>query len=213
MIVNSIGSIITSLITPPPSSSHHLLSISSLPLTALKFKQPSLPSPHQVRQSAVQLISITNTLSRLFIGFIADYTSSSETPPPAPPAVAPSSVLPPVDPAEEDKRRSSQSRRIQISKITLLLGVIALLIVPTYLWSAIGLSSLRSLWVLTAGVGSAYGALFTLTPTITAQVFGLKTFGRNFGILSYFVRPSLLLASSHKAVENADRTWTIFLLI
>jgi MFS family permease len=188
MLVNSIGSIITSLLIPVPhSSSSSSQPTSTLPspllTTLLKKHHPSGPSPHQTRQSHVQLISITNTLSRLFIGFIADYFSSSKIPPPPPPATASSSVLNPADTDPEPP----QPVRYQLSKVTLLLGVIAFLITPTYLWSAIGLHSIGTLWVLTGGVGTAYGALFTLTPTITAQVFGLKTFGRNFGILSYFV--------------------------
>lgn len=189
MFINSIGSIITSLLTPVPSkhSTSDLRPLATVLLATFTSKA-STPSPLQIRQTHVQLISVTNTVSRLVTGFLADYLSSSRIPPPPPKhrsiANTPSSTRPssPVlDSTPTDDDALGQHRRFYMSKVTMLLITVGFL-TSIYLFGAIGLREVSSLWLLTASVGWAYGTLFTLTPTLTAQV------SRILGVPLYLLR-------------------------
>lgn len=42
------------------------------------------------------------------------------------------------------------------------------------------------IWVLSIFTGSCYGFVFTLVPSLVATVWPLESFGRNYGIISYF---------------------------
>ncbi|KAI8453045.1 major facilitator superfamily domain-containing protein [Phakopsora pachyrhizi] len=44
----------------------------------------------------------------------------------------------------------------------------------------------KCLWLLSLFTGICYGTLFALAPSLVAIVWPLKSFGRNFGIISYF---------------------------
>ncbi|KAL7411185.1 major facilitator superfamily domain-containing protein [Mrakia frigida] len=194
MILGSVGSIITSLLTPVPSfgTTTTPLLLETL-LTSASFFSPSpTRSPLQVRQTHVQIISIGNTISRLSVGLLADYLSAPKKPQPPPPSANTPPLSELVRQVEESKEEPYR-RRIHLSKPHMLL--ITLVGLGTaYLFAAVGgLKDVDALWVLTSVVGWSYGTIFTLTPSLCAQIFGLKTFGRNFGILSILCATSSLL--------------------
>jgi len=76
----------------------------------------------------------------------------------------------------------------------------SLILAAVYAWNAGWLDSEKGLWVLSGGVGTFYGALFTLTvsfrnkvapkahaqPAIVSAHFGPTNFGLAWGMVSYF---------------------------
>lgn len=209
MIISSLGSLILALLPPssPTASSSSLLLRTLLERPASPFHPPppSAKSPLQIRQSQILLFSIFNTASRLIGGFVADYLS------------APLNVVVPHPSARS--RRTGWFSRPRVSKTTMLL-VVLLPLAAVYFWAAVGgLADTAALPVLTIVVGWTYGCTFTLAPSLVAQVFGLRSFGRcarlprgplppaprltllvcalslrsNFGIQSYAMAASSLL--------------------
>ncbi|KZT60425.1 hypothetical protein CALCODRAFT_492470 [Calocera cornea HHB12733] len=108
-----------------------------------------------VRQLHVQLISAFNTVSRIGSGLLADRIT-------APPSAGPRRL----------------SRLIFVTVSGAVLGA-------AFAWMAWGLRSEKSLWVLSTATGAGYGTVFTVSPTITATVWGNRHLGRNWGIISY----------------------------
>jgi hypothetical protein len=95
------------------------------------------PSPLALRSRHILILSLSSTAARLLAGVIADYLSP---------------IIPPPE----------GSRRVLVKRSTLAAGCVTALL-AVFLWGAIGLKSERGLWVISAGVGSMYGAVFTLT--------------------------------------------------
>ncbi|KZO89940.1 MFS general substrate transporter [Calocera viscosa TUFC12733] len=108
-----------------------------------------------VRQLHVRLISVFNTVSRIGSGLLADRIT-------APPSAGPRRL----------------SRLIFVTVSGAVLGA-------AFAWTAWGLRTEKSLWVLSTATGAGYGTVFTVTPTITATVWGNRNLGRNWGIISY----------------------------
>jgi hypothetical protein len=93
-------------------------------------------SPLALRSRHILILSLSSTAARLLAGVIADYLSP---------------IIPPEG-----------SRRVLVKRSTLAAGCVAVLL-AVFLWGAVGLETERGLWVISAGVGSMYGAVFTLT--------------------------------------------------
>ncbi|CED82078.1 Predicted E3 ubiquitin ligase [Phaffia rhodozyma] len=93
---------------------------------------------------------------------------------------------------EESRRWKHRFHMSKITMVLLTLTMLAVVYAFAGLDAGLGARGLDALWVLTGVVGWSYGCLFTLLPSITTQIFGLKTFGRNYGLLSYFVATSSL---------------------
>ncbi|KAJ7905378.1 MFS general substrate transporter [Mycena olivaceomarginata] len=140
MIISNVGSIVLSL----PSATATVLSGSS-GAAALQVKT----------------LAISNTVTRLLVGPIADFVS---------PTVA-SGLLP-------------SSRRQYISRAVFLLGP-AVVLGLTFLWMDVFVRSQADVWVLSVGTGIAYGGTFTILPSIMSSVWGTRHAGRNFGIIVY----------------------------
>lgn len=128
-----------------------------VPMTAVTVltSQGSPSNSLSVRQLHVQLISAFNTVSRIGSGLLADRIT-------APPSAG--------------ARRLS--RLIFVTVSAAVLGM-------AFAWTALGLRSEKSLWVLSVATGAGYGTVFTVSPTITASVWGNRNLGRNWGIISY----------------------------
>ncbi|KAI5122073.1 hypothetical protein M0805_006056 [Coniferiporia weirii] len=146
MVISNIGTIVLSL----PSSSAPP-SVSPLSASAVTATQ-------------VRLLSISNTVSRLLVGPLADFVSPV------------ASFLP--------CGTIFYSRKHRISRVAFLSAAIALLVL-VYGWMELAVRSREEMWVLSIGTGIAYGTIFTALPGIVSGVWGLPNLGRNFGIITY----------------------------
>ena len=175
-IIASIGSILTSLLPVPTS-------------LAAFAKDSSTPNALALRNKHVQILSLTSTLSRLVTGVLADYL--------CPPAVAVPA------PANGDPHAPShvmvRKRPIRLYRSSFA-ALCSLILAAVYAWNAGWLETEKGLWILSGGVGTFYGALFTLTvrstlhrvyvahvqPAIVSAHFGPTNFGLAWGMVSYF---------------------------
>ena len=98
-------------------------------------------------------------VSRLAIGFLADYLSAPKTPTPLPP----SAETPPLTAFAaqvEENKKEPYKRRLHLSKPHMLLITLVGL-GAAYLFAASGLlKDVDRLWVLTTVVGWSYGSIF-----------------------------------------------------
>lgn len=152
--INNLGTIIDTL-TPPHVSSN------------------TSPATH------VSIVAITSTIARILTGTLSD-------------------VLAPVAPTHQHRRGPDSianslssldapptNRKFSVSRITFLLSSALLL--------SLGQLLLASGWVqnhpsrfslISALIGSGYGAVFSLTPIVVSVVWGVENFGTNWGILA-----------------------------
>ncbi|RDB20968.1 putative transporter MCH1 [Hypsizygus marmoreus] len=118
----------------------------------------------EVTSNQVKILSVANTLSRLVVGPLADFVSPVASHLPKDLVVYP--------------RKHRVSRIVFLSGATLLLGL-------AFLWMEIGVKSREAIWLLSVSTGIAYGAVFTVLPSIISSVWGVPNLGRNFGIMTY----------------------------
>ena len=182
MIISNIGTIVLSLNSERTSS----------------IGDPSSAAAATATQ--VRLISVSNTLSRVISGPLADLIS-------------------PVT-SRASGELSSSPQRYRISRVALL-SLIPLLLAGTFLYLELAIRAPSDLWILRYAVlllallccwficyllsvntGAAYGITFTILcvnstflphatqsllsrPSIVYTIWGHRDFGRNFGILTY----------------------------
>ncbi|KAN0133799.1 Major facilitator superfamily domain containing protein [Lactarius tabidus] len=146
MIISNIGTIVLSLNAERISS----------------IGDPSSAAAATATQ--VRLISISNTLSRVVSGPLADLIS-------------------PVT-SRASGESSSSPQRYRISRVALL-SLIPLLLAGTFLYLELAIRVPDDLWILSVNTGVAYGITFTILPSIVYTIWGHKDFGRNFGIMTY----------------------------
>ncbi|KAF8478643.1 major facilitator superfamily domain-containing protein [Russula ochroleuca] len=147
MIISNIGTIVLSLY---PNSVAGIKSLSS--------------SAETVTTTQVRLISISNTLSRLISGPLADIISPliSHKPGDGP----------------------SPPRKYRISRVVLLSGT-SLLLAGAFVYLELAIKTPGDLWILSVATGVAYGITFTILPSIVSCVWGKEDSGRNFGLITY----------------------------
>ncbi|CAL1704917.1 unnamed protein product [Somion occarium] len=114
--------------------------------------------------TAVQLLSASNTLTRLSVGSLADAVSPVAS-------YVHSGIW-------------SFPRKQHFSRIAFLFGACVLL-AATCAWLEIGIRTREAIWSLSIGIGIVYGTTFTILPSILSSIWGLPNLGRNFGIISY----------------------------
>ncbi|TCD60535.1 putative monocarboxylate transporter mch1 [Steccherinum ochraceum] len=112
----------------------------------------------------VQLLSASNTLSRLIVGPLADFVSPVAS-------YLHSGIW-------------SFPRKQHVSRIAFLTGA-ASVSALTFLWLVLTVRTQAGMWFLSVGVGIVYGTTFTILPGILSSIWGLPNLGRNFGIISY----------------------------
>ena len=120
----------------------------------------SSTAPTQVR-----LISLSNTLSRLITGPLADY-------------LAPVGLLNSVT----GVLHFPSHRRFSRLLFPLLSATVMSL---SYLWMTIGVRTQQDIYAVSISTGAAYGAFFTVLPSIIASLWLEKNAGRNFGLVMY----------------------------
>ncbi len=141
---------------------------SLLPPDASVLRLPNSVSPasaadldaQALRSRLILNLSLSSTIARLITGGLADY-------------------LAPLVPSAS----AGASRRITLRRSTLAAACVGVLL-AVFAYGAAGLRTPASLWVVSAGTGAMYGAVFTLLPAVTSQHYGPAHFGLAWGMLS-----------------------------
>lgn len=179
MVMASLGGIVESLLgirIASPSSRFALTSASS-PIISHDARALALRRLH------VQVLSVSNTMSRLLIGLVSDWMSYAA-------AVSPPSSSSSL--AEVERRtgggwqawaRRKLRQRPRVSRLAFLFVACAILS-ASYAFVAMGLDQTGELWVLSIGTGWSYGLAFTIAPAIVRVVWPVAAFGRNWGLLT-----------------------------
>jgi hypothetical protein len=142
MVISNIGTIVLSLPISSSSSGINVLGV---------------PSTDVATSTQVRILSLSNTVSRLLVGPVADFVSPV------------ASYLPNGD--------RSYPRKHRISRIAFLVGP-TILLASTYFWMELGIRSQATLWALryvahwimnkhphlydSIGAGISYGITFTI---------------------------------------------------
>ncbi|EJT50349.1 transporter [Trichosporon asahii var. asahii CBS 2479] len=173
MVIASIGNILTSLLPPDTLPVELFDALKAAPTVVTFARSAAENSALALRNKHVLILSICSTVARLATGFLADML--------APPAPA---IALATDPTEDgpvaNRARGFHLLRTSFNAICcVLLGLV-------FLWTSGFLDRESRLWVLSAGVGALYGAIFTLTPAIVSAHFGATSFGLTWGMVSYF---------------------------
>lgn len=173
--INNLGTIIGTLYPHPhrdydtglPTESHNL------PRTT--------PATH------VSIVAITSTFARLASGTLSDLLS-----PPSNPHQhhrGPTSLTASVaslDPLARSTQSLPQTRKLTLSRLTLLLFATILMSAGMVLLASgvVQNHAHDRFWLVTAFVGTGYGAAFSLVPIIISCVWGVENFGTNWGIVA-----------------------------
>ncbi|KZT68203.1 MFS general substrate transporter, partial [Daedalea quercina L-15889] len=126
----------------------------------------SLPSTKKTENIAmqVQLIAISDTLTRLILGPFAD-------------------IISPV-PTYSVNGVWAFPRKPYVTRMIFVAGA-ALLFAIAFIWPIVGVRSQEALWPLSLSTGIVNGAIFTMLPSILSSIWGAPNQGRNFGFVSY----------------------------
>lgn len=140
------------------------------------YPPPSVAPPSNSAATHVSIVAITSTLARLLTGTLSDLLAP--TPPPThnhrPPSSSSSSLHTPTQPP-----------RFSLSRLTFLLTSTLLLSLGQLLLASGAIQTRPHLFpLISALVGTGYGAVFSLTPIIVSVVWGLENFGTNWGIVA-----------------------------
>ncbi|KAI0705142.1 MFS general substrate transporter [Cytidiella melzeri] len=146
----------------------------------------SLPSHADVRNNPtiatqIQLLAIANTTSRLLVGPLSDLLS------PVASYMRLHASHPELHPADTQPTPEyvySFPHKQIISRIAFLVACNSILL-ATFSFVDLFARSTETLWVMSIGVGFAYGGTFTILPGILVSIWGAPNLGRNFGIISY----------------------------
>ncbi|KAJ7774706.1 MFS general substrate transporter, partial [Mycena metata] len=122
---------------------------------------PSVDGSSGAAALQVKTLAISNTLTRLLVGPIADFVA-------------------PIVPFE----LQSPPKKHYISRAAFLVGP-AVILALTFLWMELFVQSQADIWLLSLGTGIAYGATFTVLPSIISSVWGTQNAGRNFGFVVF----------------------------
>ncbi|KAF1911696.1 major facilitator superfamily domain-containing protein [Ampelomyces quisqualis] len=127
----------------------------------------------------VSIVALTSTLARLLTGTLSDLlapVAPTHQHRRGPDSVANSlSSLPPL----------ASDRRFSVSRITFLLSSAFVLSLGQLLLASGWVQNHPSRFALVSAlIGSGYGAVFSLTPIVVSVVWGVENFGTNWGILA-----------------------------
>lgn len=140
-----------------------------LSLPSYSRSQSQIPGIQEVgtdsaTSTQVRLLSLSNTISRLVVGPLADFVSPV------------ASYLP--------NGNRQFLRKHHISRVAFL-ALASILLAATFLATELRVRTQQDLWILSVGTGITYGTTFTVLPSIISSIWGLKNMARNFGIVSY----------------------------
>ncbi|KAJ4488067.1 major facilitator superfamily domain-containing protein [Lentinula aciculospora] len=118
----------------------------------------------QAASLQVKILSISNTVSRLLVGPLADFVS-------------------PVF-SYQHLEGFTTIRKHRMSRMGFLSGAASLL-AATSAWMVLDVQTRHDVWLLSVGTGITYGAVFTVLPGVTCSIWGIRNLARNFGIITY----------------------------
>ncbi|MCJ1480355.1 putative monocarboxylate transporter mch1 [Schaereria dolodes] len=132
------------------------------------YPPPSSAPSSNSAATHISIIAITSTCTRLLTGTLSDILA------PAPPPLFSTSAEP-----------ARPTKRFTISRIAFLLTSTLLLSIAQLLLASGLIQTHPSLFpLISALVGTGYGAVFSLTPIIVSVVWGVQNFGTNWGIVA-----------------------------
>ncbi|KAG8967926.1 putative monocarboxylate transporter mch1 [Tulasnella sp. 419] len=132
--------------------------VATIVVSLPKAESPKLTVIPNIVSSQVQIISISNTLSRLIAGPLIDIFCPS--------------------PFATDARRPWPGRVGIIASAAMLLGT-------AYAYMATLVKFQSQVWLLSAATGIGYGMIWTVIPGLVKLVWGEANLGRNAGMISY----------------------------
>lgn len=155
MVMSNIGTIVLGV---PVSSD--ISSSPGFPGTSAHRDDTSSTAPTQVR-----LLSLSNTLSRLITGPLADY-------------LAPAGLLN----ATTGLLHFPSHRRFSRLLFPLLAALVLSL---SYFWMATGVRTQQDIYAVSLATGASYGMVFTVLPSVIGALWLEKNAGRNYGLILY----------------------------
>ena len=155
-----LGTVISTLY-PPPSS-------------PFSPSAPPPPLPATTPATHVSIVALASTAARLLTGTLSDLL-----------APAPGSAHPQVAAAAVAAQVPGKKRGFSVSRVVFLL-VFAALLSAGFVALASGLAQGRGdrFWVVSGLAGAGYGAVFSVTPTMIAVIWGVENFATNWGIVA-----------------------------
>lgn len=156
-LMASIGTILTALLPPDAHSFSSALRIFS-GWQGATMSVTAVDTALLLRNKHVFILSISSTLSRLVVGFAADALAPAPTAVPAPHS----------DDIDAPTHYFVQKKPVILHR-SALTAICATALAVVYAWSAAFLDAESRLWILSGGVGTLYGALFTLTVRPTSD--------------------------------------------
>lgn len=124
---------------------------------------PTSPATH------VSIVAITSTIARILTGTITD-------------------ILAPISTSHHYHTHTSSSPprpRFTVSRIIFLLTFSLILSIGLLLLASGAIQNhAEHFWLVSALIGSGYGAVFSLTPIIITVIWGVENFGTNWGIVA-----------------------------
>ena len=141
-----------------------------VPVSSNSRSSPTYPGTYtsdalSTAPTQVRLVSLSNTLSRLITGPLADY-------------LAPVGLLNSVT----GVLQFPSHRRFSRLLFPLLSAFVMSL---SYLWMVMGVRTQQDIYAVSISTGASYGAVFTVLPSIIASLWHEKNAGRNFGLVMY----------------------------
>lgn len=119
----------------------------------------------QSRKRQIQIFSLLNTVSRLVFGALSDFTCPSHS-----------------SDSHTTGSLSTQRKRYSAPRLTYI-QLSAAILFGASVFSAIFISSIDQIWVLSAASGISYGIVSCLGPSLISKVWNSADFGRNFGVI------------------------------
>lgn len=162
--INNMGTIIGTLYPPPDS----------------------LSGPSAMKQTSaathVSIVAITSTLARILTGTLTDLIAPSSDPHQhrrGPNSLGNSLVSLPHSTSTE------RTGRFQLSRVVVLITFAIIMSIGQVILASGALQGHGDkFWLVSAFIGSGYGAAFSLTPICISVIWGVENFGTNWGVVA-----------------------------
>ena len=150
------------------------------------YPPPSSAPPSNSAATHVSIVAVTSTLARLLTGTLSDLLAPTTSPSTSDnrhynPTTSSSSS----SSSFTSHHDTTPQKRITVSRMTFLLSSTLILSLSQLLLASGLIQTHPNLFpLISALVGTGYGAVFSLTPIIISVVWGVQNFGTNWGIVA-----------------------------